>query len=487
VTARTDLAVTRGAATGVGPALVGLAGALLVTLAAWPAGTLARPARVEHWLAADGFGWVPQLGGGVAIWLAGLGCLVAAWVWLRRQSLAGLVRPLVVAAVVAVWLVPLLIAPPVGSRDLYSYAAHGELRSLGFDPGATAPTSLPAGSPFVVGIAASWRHVVSAYGPLSTGLSWLAVRLGGHHVAATVIWLRMEAVAAVAALAVAVRSLARVSGTDADDAFVLLMACPLLVVHGVGGGHNEVLMAALMVAGLGVAERRRRGSTIVAVVLIGLATAVKLPAALAAVFVGWRAGPSARPVAARFARAVVALAGVAVVVEATGLATGVGWGWLSHGVRAGGTVSTSLSASLALGRLVAWLIGSHGQARTVWVRRVQDALQAAVGVVVGVLVGRSVRLGLRALALALVVASAFGMGVQPWYLLWSLPLLVVLHARERAIGLVGAVAIVSVWTNPGGGGLTPNPGGWPPLVLLALVGLAGWRVWRPARQPAEGV
>ena len=55
---------------------------------------------------------------------------------------------------------PLFLGPPIFSRDLYSYAAHGELRHSGHDPGAVTPAALPTGSPFDVGVASALRPVV---------------------------------------------------------------------------------------------------------------------------------------------------------------------------------------------------------------------------------------------------------------------------------------------------------------------------------------
>ena len=66
---------------------------------------------------------------GYVLWAAGVALLSAAWVLLRRRTaIAGHgIAVGTVAAIAALWMVPLLLAPPIGSRDVYSYVAHGEL------------------------------------------------------------------------------------------------------------------------------------------------------------------------------------------------------------------------------------------------------------------------------------------------------------------------------------------------------------------------
>ena len=278
-------------------------------------------------------------------------------------------------------------------------------------------------------------------------------------------------------------ALARSYGRNARDALVLMGASPLALVHVVGGGHNEAVMAALMVSALVVARRwRGYGGLGGALVLVGVATAVKLPTALAAVYLGW-IGATAGPdrTSRRVVRSVLALAVVAAVIEGVAVAVSVGWGWLVDGVRSGGLVSTSMSMSLALGRALGWLVGRHGLRRRAFAQGVQTFVQALSATVAAWLVLRSPRLGLRALAVGLLVVAVLGAGVQPWYLLWSMPLFITLEAGRRARWLVVAIGVASVCTHPGGGGFFPNPGGWPILTLGLLIA-GGWAAWGRRRR-----
>ena len=66
---------------------------------------------------------LPRWAGWLA-WVAGLVLLSVAWVALRGSP-AGRSGLTVgrVALIALLWAAPLLVAPPVGSRDVYSYAA----------------------------------------------------------------------------------------------------------------------------------------------------------------------------------------------------------------------------------------------------------------------------------------------------------------------------------------------------------------------------
>ncbi|MFJ6955670.1 DUF2029 domain-containing protein, partial [Micromonospora aurantiaca] len=96
----------------------GLAGAVLLTVAGWLGGALpATPPRgtlAAIWAAPHG----PVT---LGCWLAGTLLLVGAWWSLRWGAPSG--RWAYVTA--GLWSLPLLAAPPIGSRDVYSYACQG--------------------------------------------------------------------------------------------------------------------------------------------------------------------------------------------------------------------------------------------------------------------------------------------------------------------------------------------------------------------------
>jgi alpha-1,6-mannosyltransferase len=475
-------------------ALIGLAGAVALAWGAWRVAALPdRRARLE---------WIPDaplLGGlplpsrplAYVLWAVGLAGLSLAWVLLRRRSVEpdhGL-RLATVAGMAALWMLPLLFAPAMGSRDVYSYVAHGELAAQGVDPGEVAPAGLGLTSPMYQAVDPIWRHVVSAYGPANTGLSEAAVRVSGHRIAGAVIVWRFVAVAGVALIGIGVVVLARVGGRDPVDALVLAVAGPLTLVQLVGGPHNEALMAGLMACGLAVAARwKGRGPWVVGVVLCAVGAAVKAPALLGAVYLGWVGDGRPAGIGRRVGRTAVAGAISLVVLEVLSLATGAGWGWLS-GLSAGSNVTSLLSLSTTVGLALAWALQQPVRLGGL-TTAVRDVCFAASFAVAGVLMWRTPRLGLVGLAGALAVLAVLGPSVHPWYLTWALPPAAVVLAGRRVVWplVVGIVAAAS--TRPMGGGLVRNLGYFslPTLIGLIVVTIvaAWWFTPRSGRRTSPG-
>ncbi|OYL20295.1 polyprenol phosphomannose-dependent alpha 1,6 mannosyltransferase MptB, partial [Streptococcus pneumoniae] len=65
------------------------------------------------------------------------------------------------------WMLPLLIAPPMYSKDVYSYLAQSEIGSDGLDPYRVGPASgLGLGHVFTLPVPSLWREAPAPYGPL---------------------------------------------------------------------------------------------------------------------------------------------------------------------------------------------------------------------------------------------------------------------------------------------------------------------------------
>jgi hypothetical protein len=481
--------------TGLGAVVVlGLAGAVALAWGAWRVGALPdRRARMA---------WIPDaplIGAlalpsrplGYVLWGLGLAGVSVAWVLLRRRT----VEPGhgigvgTVTAIAALWMVPLLFAPAIGSRDVYSYVAHGELTAQGLDPGQAEPADLGLTSPMYQAVDPVWRHVVSAYGPANTGLSEAAVRVSGHRVAGAVIVWRLIAVAGVALIGVGVVVLARAGGRDPVDALALAVAGPLTLVQLVGGPHNEALMAGLMACGLAVGTRRRgRWPWVAGVALCAVGGAVKAPALLGAVYLGWVGNGPPATIGRRAVRTVVAGAICVVVIEVLSLVTGAGWGWLG-GLSAGSDVTSLLSLSTTVGLAVAWILQRPVQLGPV-TSAVRNLFLAASAALAAVLMWRTPRLGLAGLAGALVALAVLGPAVHPWYLTWALPPAAVVLAGRRVAWplVVGIVAAAS--TRPMGGGLVKNLGYFPLPTLIGLLVISvvavRWFSRRSGRRTSPG-
>lgn len=455
-------------------ASAGALGSVLLALGAWSAGVFPLRGRPASWT-----GWTPFVlptWAGWVAWFAGLALLATAWVGLHRLARSGGLRLGRAVAVAALWAVPLLIAPPLGSRDVYSYAAHGELASRGEDPGQVPPSGLGYLSPYLQAVDPTWRGVVSAYGPVSTGAARMAVAAADHDVTATVFGMRAWMVAGVALLGFGVVALARQEGTDGVDAFVLAIAGPLTLVHVVAGAHNEALMAGLMVCGLALAARRPGlAGAVGGTALIALGAAVKVPAVLAVVYLGWRYDGGPAPNWLRAARTAGLLVVAAVTMHAVHVVTGVSWGWVG-GVSAGANVTTLLSVSTTLGLLARWIFVPLGIDKDATVSAVRDAAQLAGFAIASVLLWRTPRLGLAGLGGALLVLAVAGASLHPWYFVWALPILAIVVAGSRATTFVAVSIGVAASTRPEGGGLLSNLGFYP-AIMLPLAALAGCMLW----------
>ena len=64
----------------------------------------------------------------------------------------------------ATWAAPLVVAPPLFSRDVYSYLAQGAMTGSGIDVYRFGPAVL--GGPLAVEVPGAWQHAPAPYGPV---------------------------------------------------------------------------------------------------------------------------------------------------------------------------------------------------------------------------------------------------------------------------------------------------------------------------------
>ena len=93
----------------------------------------------------------------------GLALLVAAWWWLGRLLRAANPGTGAMLGTLLLWAVPLLAAPPIFSRDVYSYLAQGGMMGAGLDVYRDGPATL--GGPLTAEVPAVWQHTPTPYGP----------------------------------------------------------------------------------------------------------------------------------------------------------------------------------------------------------------------------------------------------------------------------------------------------------------------------------
>ena len=316
----------------------------------------------------------------------------------------------VVWGAIAVAVTGFAIAPVLLSHDVYSYVDYARLGVVhGLDPYVDPPLAAPQDAAFAD---VMWIEATSAYGPLFTlatyPLAWLPVD-------AAVAALKASAALSVLGLAAVVGHIATWRGVDPLRAAAFVALNPLVLVHVVGGAHNDGLT--MLLAMLGVAAvLSTREITGGAALLAAIAT--KASAAFLAPFALLGAQRRSRLLAG------AALAALAVCAAAY---PAFGWDWLASVGLAGENQGRTSHMSIPI--TVARLTGLDPEAVRIvalvlfltlafellrWTWRGGDWIRAAAWT-----------------AAALLIATAW---LLPWYLIWLLPLAAI--ARDRPLQLL---------------------------------------------------
>jgi alpha-1,6-mannosyltransferase len=404
-----------------------LATGLVVSLAATNTDSLlpesVRP--IPTWLAGP-FGGT---GLGLGVWplIAVLSLMFAAYAVVAGAAdrLSGRTVLMTIAALHAL----VLLAPPMLSTDVFSYQAYARIGALyGSNPYLQGPHAILL-DPVYPFIGAKWVSMPTAYGPVFTVLSYLLAPLS---IAASA--LSYKAIAAVSSLALVgfVWNAARLRGLDPVRSAALVGLNPLIVVWGVGGGHNDLLMLAALSAGiyLMLQQRGRAGGG-----SMMLAVGIKLTAGLPLAFA--MAGSGAQRSMRRRRDFVIGAAAAAACLMAVGFGVfGTGPLHMIATVQKGqsegdwhsipGFISTRLALG-DLGRITGYCLAAAFAIAFVWLlRRVWrgelDWIDGAGW----------------ATAVLLVTASA----MLPWYVAWLIPLAALASDRRlwrTAIVMTGVV------------------------------------------------
>ncbi|MEU1247561.1 polyprenol phosphomannose-dependent alpha 1,6 mannosyltransferase MptB [Micromonospora arida] len=361
-----------------GARYAGLLGAVLLAVAGYLGGALpdaplgATPASI--WRTPDG----PAT---LSCWLIGTVLLVGAW-WSLREGAPSTRWAYVTAGL---WALPLLVAPPLGSRDVYSYACQGWTYAHGVDPYTVGVAA--AGCPWLDTVAPIWRDTPAPYGPVFVLLAALAVGLGGG-LTGTIVALRVIAVAGLLLAALCLPALARaagvpaglvagvparrgvsaglVAGVPARRAVWLALAGPLVGVHLVAGAHNDAVMLGLLLCGLLVVVRRpgRPAALLLAGALLGLAVTVKASAVVVVPFAVLAGMPDQYTVRALLRHGAWLTGGLLAALLVTSAVSGLGFGWVG-GLTHSGDSEQWTSPPTAVGFVVDYagaLVGRDPQA-----------------------------------------------------------------------------------------------------------------------------
>jgi alpha-1,6-mannosyltransferase len=467
------------------PALLGFLGAALITTGGLGAGSTKQHDPVLEslhlsWLR-YGHGLVLS---SVLLWI-GVALMLSAWLWLGRRVLAGDTSEYTMVASAAFWLAPLLLSVPLFSRDTYSYLAQGALLRDGFDPYAVGPIDNP--NALLDNVSPIWTITTAPYGPAFIMIARLITMLVGNHVIAGTMLLRLCMLPGFALLIWATPRIARHIGANVPIALWICALNPLVIIHLMGGVHNEMLMVGLMTAGIALTLNSRH---VAGIALIAVGVAVKATAGLALPFMVWvwmrhlceRRGY--RPL-----RAFAAAAGtsvlifVAVFAVLSGVA-GVGLGWLT--ALAGSVkIINWLSVPTVAANLIHAIGGLFFSVSFYAVLQVTRAVGIAiVGVALPLLWWRfrhDDHQALTGIAWAMLVVVLFAPAALPWYYSWPLAVLAPLAQSRRAVAAIAAFStwIMVIFKPDGAHGMYS----WAHVLLATAVALFAWRTLnRPATE-----
>jgi alpha-1,6-mannosyltransferase len=464
------------------PAKLGFLGSVLITLGGLGAGST-KPH--DPLLEALHLSWL-RFGHGlvlssIVLW-TGVGLMLIAWVMLGRRALAGNATEFTMRATTVFWLAPLLVSVPV-------YLAQGALLRDGFDPYAVGPVANP--NTLLDNVSPIWTITTAPYGPAFILVAKLVTMVVGNHVIAGTMLLRLCMLPGLALLIWAAPRLAHHLGTDGALALWICVLNPLVLIHLMGGVHNEMLMVGLMAAGIALTFRGRH---VLGVVLITAAIAVKATAGISLPFLVWvwmrhlRDRRGYRTVPAFLAATAISLAVFAVVFGILSAAAGVGLGWLT--ALAGSVkIINWLTVPTAVANLIHALGSGFFPVDFYATLRVTRFIGIAIIAVSLPLLWwrfrRDDRAALTGIAWSMLIVVLFVPAALPWYYSWPLAVAAPLAQSRRA---VAAIAGLSTWVmvifKPDG---SHGMYSWLHFSLATACALAAWyALYRaPESQPDE--
>jgi alpha-1,6-mannosyltransferase len=407
-----------------GTALLGLIGSILLTVMAVGAGGILvnDPLIDEGSLSWMRYGHGHDLAT-VGLYL-GVAMIVWAWVRLGREVLSGSATTQQVTTAGLTWVAPLLLSPPLFTRDVYSYLAQGALALRGLDPYLVGPSKLPPGA-VADNVHYVWQTTPAPYGPLFIFIAKMINAVTGDHLILGIIGLRLVLLTGLGLLIFALPRLAQRLGGDPTVALWLVIANPLTVVHLVGGPHNDLLMTGLLAMGTLLVLERRHAAGVASVTM---AMAIKASAGVVLPFLVWiwaAALPGTRRTQLLRAGA-GSMAIFATIFAGVTLVSGVGLGWVPA-LDAPSLIVNWMSLPTAAGELAHALVTLFGQVSEhpfiVVSRLLGSALFLAIFARQWWLArhgepGQTVRGAARTLLWAALLAPA----TLPWYLSWALVL-----------------------------------------------------------------
>ncbi|MDF0532024.1 alpha-(1-_6)-mannopyranosyltransferase A [Tsukamurella sp. 8F] len=469
------------------PALTGCAASVLITIGSFGAAAVRvhDVALEETHLSWLRFGHGLMLSS-IAFWV-GIAVFVVSWVRLGRFTLAGRIGLPELRGTLVLWVVPLLIAVPLYSRDAYSYLAQGALLRDGLDPYQVGPVVDP--NPILDDVSGIWTTTTAPYGPAFILLAKFVTQLCGDDVTLGTIALRIVMLPGLALMVWGVPALAWRLGVRPAVATWFSVLNPLLVIHLIGGVHNETLMVGLLLAGIVLVLDRKH---VAGVAVLAVAVAVKGTAGIALPFVVWIWYHHLREDRSDEARTrgpvwdfvrvgVSSVLLFAAVFAGFTLAAGVGIGWLK--ALAGAIkIINYISIPTALAQLVTLVASPFTALNLMPVLAVTRTLGVAALVIALLTLWwrfrQDEKRNVEGIVWSLLAVCLLSPASLPWYYTWPLAVSAGMTLSPRAMAVVaGCVTwVMAVFMPTGSIGLYSW---WNVLLAAALGVLTGWSLLRP--------
>lgn len=380
----------------------------------------------------------------------GFGLVVWAWVRLGRYVLAGRITstPIVVAALT--WMAPLLIAPPLFTRDVFSYLGQGAQLLHGLDPYSYGPAELDTLPEVVRNVHPLWQTTPAPYGPLFLLIAKNIVGVTGNNMIAGVLVTRIVLLIGLAGMLWALPRLVRHLGGSLPVTLWLAIASPMTVIHLVGGPHNDLLMLAFLTIGVLAALERKH---VLAVVLVTIGMLIKPTAALALPFLVWVWAnhlPAEQSLTRRFFTAVTPALGIFGVVFVAGTWVSLGsfnLGWVT-GLQAPQIIANWLNFPTGIGEIVYTLVNIVVDVEaSPFVAVTRGIAWAALAVIIvwqWWLARHGGNDAIRRMALTLLAVAILAPPTLPWYLTWGFVVLSAFSWRRSYLAVVVAVSMFLV-------------------------------------------
>jgi alpha-1,6-mannosyltransferase len=469
------------------PAWLGCLGAVLITMGGLGAGsTRSRDPLLESmhlsWLR-FGHGLVLS---SALLW-SGVALMLVAWLILGRRVVDGRATEYTMVVSTCFWLAPLLLSAPVFSRDTYSYLAQGALLRDGFDPYLVGPVENP--NPLLDDVSPIWSSTTAPYGPAFILIAKFIAMLIGDNVVVGTMVLRLCMLPGLALLVWATPRVARHVGGSGPVALFICALNPLVIVHLMGGVHNEMLMVGLMMAGVALTLDRHH---LAGITVVALAAAVKVTAAIALPFLVWvwlrhlrRRRGYRSPWAFTVAAAVCLLIVVAVFAVLSTLA-GVGLGWLTALLAGNVKIINWLTVPTTAANLthaVGSLLFHVDFYAVLHVTRIAGVVIIAVSLpLLWWRSRRDDRAAVSGIAWAMLIVVLFVPAALPWYYTWPLAAAAPLVASRTAIATIAACStwIMVIFRPDGAHGMYS----WVHVGIATACALFAWRTLYRAPAPA---